>query len=147
MDEKEPLVKVFWQELYLEMLASPLDQRTDKEFIEENKVPQSSLSQWKRKNRKTIFDEVQKRRGAYVNEMRAIGYKALNRMAAKDVNAVKLLFQLTGDLVEKSQISHEHLSRQDRIDRINNLLKEASAKNEKWKEINDKQAKPEEPKA
>ncbi len=56
-------------------------------------------------------------------------------MVQKDVNAVKLLFQLSGDLVEKSQTTHEYLSRQDKIDRINNLLHEANEKQKTWKKV------------
>ena len=141
MDDKKPVITAFWNELYIEMLSSPLDNRTDKEFLEENKVPQSTLTAWKRTNRQAIFDEVQKRRGRYVNEMRAIAYKHLNKMANKDVNAVKLLFQLTGDLVEQSKVTHETMSREDRIARMENLIKEAQDKAAAWKKVQDSQPK------
>ncbi len=137
MDEssKEPLVKTMWHELYLECQANPLDNRTDVEFVAENKLSPATLSVWKRNNRQRIFDEVQKRRGQYVNQMRAIGYKHLNRMATKDINAVKLLFQLTGDLVEKSQTTIEHMTREDRIARINSILGDAQEKVKMWDKI------------
>lgn len=134
-EPKEPLVRSMWHELYLELQSNPLDQRTDIVFCEENKIAQCTLSVWKRKNRKEIYDEVQRRRGQYVNEMRAIGYKHLNRMCVKDINAVKLLFQLCGDLVEKTHNTVEYMSRQDRIDRVNSLLRDAQSKSEQWKKI------------
>lgn len=132
---KEPLVKSMWHELYIELQSNPLEEKTDKDFCEEVKIHPQTLSIWKRKHRKSLFDEVQRRRGQYVNEMRAIGYKNLNRMAKKDVNAVKLLFQLCGDLVEKSHQVVEHMTRQDRIDRIKSLLSDAQNKADTWKRV------------
>ncbi len=136
---KQPLVRAFWHELYIELLSSPLDQRTDKEFCEENKLHVNTLMTWKRNHRKALFDEVNRRRVLYLNEMRAIAYKRLDSLSKKDVNAVKLLFQLTGDLVEQSKTTHEFMSRNDKIERINSLLTEANAKHSKWKEIQEKQ--------
>ena len=135
MADKEVLVKTMWHELYIELLSSPLDQRTDKEFCEENKLHINTLRNWKSKNRTEVFNDVQKRRTLYVNEMRAIAYKQLNTLCKKDVNAIKLVFQLTGDLVEQSKTTHEYLSREDKIDRINNLLKEANEKAKVWKKV------------
>lgn len=137
---KEPLVKSMWHELYIECQASPLDQRTDKEFCEENKLHIQTLMGWKRLHRKSLYDEVQRRRTQYINEMRSVAYKHLNSMCKKDVNAIKLLMQLTGDLVEKSQTLHEFAgNREEKIARINNLLKEANDKAKTWKKVQDSQ--------
>ncbi len=137
---KQPLVKAMWHELYIELLSSPLDQRTDKEFCEANCLSVGALGVWKRNNRKELFDEVQRRRVLYLNEMRALAYKRLDALSKKDVNAIKLMFQLTGDLVEQSKTTHEYLSRQDKIDRINNLLKDANLKAQTWKKVQESQA-------
>ena len=142
LNQPKPTVRTAWHELYLELQSNPLDNRTDIEFCAENKLSNSALTVWKRENRKAIYDEVQKRRGQYINEMRAIGYKHLNRMCQKDINAVKLLFQLTGDLVEQTKTTHEFMSRQDRIDRVKHLMEEALAKARVWDQVKKIQEEP-----
>lgn len=136
---KAPLVRAMWHELYVEMLSSPLDQRTDKEFCEENKLHVYTLSNWKRAHRIALYAEVQKRRAQYINEIRTVAYKHLVSLCKKDVNAIKLMFQLTGDLVEQSKTTHEFMSRKDKIDRINNLLKEANEKQATWAKVQESQ--------
>ena len=53
----------------------------------------------------------------------------------KDVNAIKLAFQLTGDLVERTENKHEYMTRTDKMERINNLIKEVNEKKETWARV------------
>lgn len=128
-------IKQFWQELYIELLANPNDQRTDKEFCDEIKISVSSVSTWKRQYRLEIYEEVQKRRNHYFNELRSLAWKELTAKMKKDLNAVKLAFQLTGDLVERTESKVEHMNYKDKIDRINQLLKDANDKQKTWKKV------------
>lgn len=128
-------IKQFWHELYIELLANPNDLRTDKEFCEEIKIHVQTLQNWKRTNRLELFEEVQKRRNHYFNELRALAWKELTAKMKKDLNAVKLAFQLTGDLVERTESKVEHMNYKDKIDRINQLLKDANDKQKTWKKV------------
>lgn len=131
----KPFIKQFWHSLYIELLSNPNDHRTDKQFCEETKIHTNTLCVWKREYRLLIYAEAQKRRQAYLNELRATAWKALASKMDKDTNAIKLAFQLTGDLVERSESRIEHLSQTDKINRINSLLKEASERTKAWKKV------------
>ncbi len=128
-------IKQFWNELYIELLANPNDLRTDIEFCNEIKIAVSTLKLWKRTHRMEIYQEVQKRRNHYFNELRALAWKELTSKMKKDLNAVKLAFQLTGDLVERTESKVEHMNYKDKIDRINQLLKDANDKQKTWTEV------------
>lgn len=128
-------IKSFWHELYLEMLSNPTDNRTDKKFCEDIKIHINTLGNWKREHRKEIFHEVGRRRSQYVDELRATAWKSLAEKMPKDTNAIKLAFQLLGDLVEKSEVKTEMMSRKDILDRANSLLKEFNTKKETWKKV------------
>lgn len=130
----------FWQQLYVEMLANPNEDMSDVEFCNEAKVPISTFRLWKRNNRVQIYNEVQRSRNMYINELRATAWKELALKMKKDTNAIKLAFQLTGDLVEKTETKHEYMNRQDKSDRINNLIKEINEKKETWRKVKEAQS-------
>ncbi len=132
---KQPMIKQFWHSLYIELLANPNDLRTDIEFCEEIQIHKNTLLTWKREHRQEIFEEVQKRRNHYFNELRSLAWKELTSKMKKDLNAVKLAFQLTGDLVERTESKVEHMNHKDKIDRINLLLKDANDKAKTWKAV------------
>lgn len=116
--------KKTWHELYVELLANPMDNRTDKKFCEEIGIDPTTLQKWKQKNRISIFGEVQRRRKAYINELRAVTYKALANKLDKDTNAIKLSLQITGDLVERSESKVEYMDEDAKKRRINALIEE-----------------------
>lgn len=128
-------IKSFWHELYLEMQSSPTDNRTDRQFCLDVQIHPNTLCLWKRTHRKDIFHEVGRRRGQYVDELRATAWKALADRMPNDTSAIKLAFQLLGDLVEKSQVTTEHMSRKDILDRANSLLGEFNAKKKTWEKV------------
>lgn len=134
------VISSFWQQLYVEMLANPNELQTDCAFCDEIKIPISTFKAWKARNRKEIYNEVQKSRTQYINELRANAWKHLADKMKKDVNAIKLAFQLTGDLVERTENKHEYMTRQDKIDRVNNLLKEANERKKTWDKVKEAQS-------
>lgn len=131
----KPFIRQHWHELYIELLANPNDHRTDKEFCEEIVIATSTLQTWKKAHRLEIFEEVQKRRNHYFNELRSLAWKELTAKMKKDLNAVKLAFQLTGDLVERTESKVENMNYHDKIDRINALLREANERQKTWKKV------------
>lgn len=130
-DVNVPKVNRHWHELYIEAQSDPFDTRTDKEFCEEIALDVQTFRNWKWKYRTYIFREVEKRRAEHRNELRTKGYKALTKKLDKDTNAVKLLFQLLGDLVEKTETKME-MSDADKIRRVEALMAQISKKRQAW---------------
>lgn len=130
--DKAPDVPRHWHELYIEAQSDPLDSRSDTKFCEDIKLDYSTFQTWKHRYRKYIFGEVEKRRQHYRNELRAKGHKALARKLDKDTNAIKLLFQLLGDLVEKTETKME-MSDADKARRLRSLLDQNTKKQAEWK--------------
>lgn len=131
---KEPPQPKTWHDLYIELCADPFDHRTDKEFYESIGLEKSTFCAWKAKYRPYIFREVEARRKNYINEYRSKGHKALAKKLDKDTNAIKLLFQLLGDLVEKTE-SRVEMSHDDKIRRLNALLHTTGKRQEAWNAI------------
>ncbi len=129
---KEPVIKRTWHDLYIECQSDPMDSRTDKQFCEEYALDYGTFANWKCKYRKYIFREVEAKRADYKNELRAVMYKALTAKLGKDTNAVKLLAQLLGDLVEKTETKME-MSDADKIRRIESLRKTTGAVQSQWR--------------
>lgn len=133
LDIPVPKIQRHWHELYIEAQADPFDVRTDKEFCEEIALDVQTFRNWKSKYRAFIFREVEKLRADHRNELRSKGYKALTRKLDKDTNAVKLLFQLLGDLVEKTETKME-MSDADKVRRVKTLLGSITKKRKVWEE-------------
>lgn len=112
---KEPRVSRHWHDLYIEKESDPTDLRSDTQFCTDLGLELGSFRNWKSKFRTFIYREVEARRKQFRNEHRALGYKALmKKLTAGDTNAIKLHFQLLGDLVEKQEIKTESMSDVDK---------------------------------
>ena len=129
---KEYLIK-FWNHLYVEMLSNPDDNRTDVQFCKDVDISRDTLWKWKCKYRLEIFTEVQKRRNQYIQNFRNILQRALaKKVESGDTNAIKLGFQIIGDLVEKSEHRFDGMQRTDKEKRIEALLTHLKNKQEGW---------------
>lgn len=117
-----------WQNAYIEFLSDPLDGRTQKEFCFEQKIDPSTVSRWKQKHRVWIYTEADRRRKALVAEIRNNNWKSLMSRATKDTKAIELVFKLLGDLVEKSETTHNYLKIDEKKARISELLAKAKIK-------------------
>ena len=132
----------FWVDLYVEFQSNPFDDRSDKEFCTENGITPETLRRYKTLHRDELFEEINKRRKKYTNEIRAFALKKLMGRVDKDTQALKLAFQLLGDLVEKTESRVEYLSQEDKIRRINDLLKNISQKKSVWATGTDNSSEP-----
>ena len=130
-DEIKPSIDKYWHELYIESQADPLNQDTDVQFCASINLEIQTFRNWKSKYRTYIFKEVEVRRKTYVNELRSKGHKALAKKLDKDTNAIKLLFQLLGDLVEKTE-SRVELGHDDQIRRIQSLRDSIGKRQAAW---------------
>ena len=136
----EPQVRRHWHELYIEKESDPYDVRNDKQFCEDNQLNYNSFCSWKGKYRTFIYREVEQRRKQYRNEHRSIGYKALmKKLLSGDTNAIKLHFQLLGDLVEKQEVKTENMSDADKIRRLQSLREEVLQREEAFKRASSKE--------
>lgn len=133
-DPLKPFIQHTWHEAYIELQADPGGKQTDKDFCAEYDIHKNTLLNWKRRYRASIHREVGKRRNEFVQELRTKAYKALYAKLNSDTAAIKLCFQLMGDLVEKSEqkIEHGYMTREDKIRRIDELLKGINRKKELW---------------
>ena len=131
---KEPRDNKFWHELYIEAQADPFDDRSDKDFCEAIGLEVGTFRAWKAKYRTFIYKEVESKRKNYINEYRSKGHKALAKKLDKDTNAIKLLFQLLGDLVEKTE-SRVEMGHDDKVRRVNALLGTVGKRQDAWKTV------------
>lgn len=129
---KEPSIDRFWHQMYIESQADPTDHRTDKQFCEDAVLDYYAFCSWKKKYRPFIFREVEALRRNYRNEQRSRIYKALDKKLDTDTNAIKLLAQLLGDLVEKTEVKTENMDDADKIRRLKALSQENTKKQKQW---------------
>lgn len=129
---KEPQVDRYWHTLYIEMQSDPTVSQNDTDFCKEIALDYSTFRAWKVKYRNYIYREVEARRRNYKNEMRSKIYKALMKKMDSDTNAIKLLAQLMGDLVEKTEVKTENMNDGDKVRRIKALSEANSKKLSQW---------------
>lgn len=139
---KEPSVDRFWHTLYIESQADPTDSRTDKQFCEDAILDYYTFSSWKKRYRSFIYREVEALRRNYKNEMRSKIYKSLMKKLDSDTNAIKLLAQLMGDFVEKTEVKTENMNDADKIRRIEALSQANTKKRKEWLRASDSASKP-----
>jgi hypothetical protein len=133
IDPNKKYLENMWNELYIEMLANPDDNRTDKQFLDDIGIAKDTLWRWKCKHRLQIYEEVSKRRNQYIQNIRNILQRALiKKVEAGDTNAIKLGFQVIGDLVEKNVHQFDGMERTDKEKRILSLFTEIDKKRQAW---------------
>lgn len=138
MNKDEDLkVNHFWNQLYIEMLANPTDNRSDVEFCKDLGIPDSTLKNWKSKNRRAIYDDVNRLRKDYVNELRSKVWKSLAQKmkTSKGVDSEKLIAQLTGDLVERTENKTTFMTYEQKLARIEALNKNVKDKSKAWERV------------
>lgn len=111
-----------WQELALEMLANPMDHRSIAQFCEDNHVSTATYHRWKRENHEAIYAEAAARLKKYTQVLRIENYKAIALNLRKSFNDRKLMAQLLGDLIERTESKHEFLTPDQKREKLNQLL-------------------------
>lgn len=124
-----------WHPDVIEYMADPLDKRTYEQFCNDIGISLMTFWRYRTKHRDQITREVEAVRRKFLSEMRSKAYKSLNSKIDKDVNALKLFFQLAGDLVERVENRTEILTPEDKKARIQaaveKLLNEAEQSGQK----------------
>jgi len=142
-DIVEPKIDRFWHQLYIESQADPTDSRNDKKFCEDAVLDYYTFAAWKRRYRPFIYREVEKLRRNYRNEMRSKIYKSLMKKLDSDTNAIKLLAQLMGDLVDKTEVKTENMNDADKVRRLKTLSEANTKKLRQWEVAEGSASKPE----
>ena len=113
----------------VEFYANPADNRTLKQFAIDNGIAEDTVHQYKRRHLDEINADVAKLRDRYKPALRIAALKALfNRINKSDL-AIKLAFQLTGDLIERTESKVEYMTPEDKRARIAQLLADIASKN------------------
>lgn len=124
----ESYITQTWQEQYLEFISDPLDNRTQTQWCRDMKIDASTVTRWKQKHRTAIYNEADRRRKATLAEIRQTNWKNLMGRATKDTKAIELVFKLLGDLVEKSETTHNYMNINEKKTRLTELIAKAKAK-------------------
>jgi len=112
-----------WMEEYVHMLADPSSTQTTKDFAEEHGISEQALYKWKSRHKDEVAKRVETLRKQYRSDVRSKAWRALSSQLGKgDTPAIKLAFQLLGDLVERSENRTEILTPEDKKARIAALL-------------------------
>lgn len=122
-NENDPILFIHpWEQAYIDMQANPMDQTSDKEFAESQGISQSTLSHWKSKHYEEIFEEAFKRRQKFMRAVRIANYKAIMANLKRSFNDRKLMAQIGGDLIERTESKIEYLTPDQKREKINQLL-------------------------
>jgi hypothetical protein len=115
-----------WQIAFIESQANPLENTTFDEFCKLNNVSRSTLYRWRKENQNEISKIINEQLDKNVKLLRPIAFKALAKKMDKDTNALKMYFQMSGDLVEKSEVI-QHLSIEQKRALAQDLIQKFSA--------------------
>lgn len=118
--------KPIWHSEFIEYLADPQDKRTYAEFAESVGVAYITLWRYRQKWLDRINREVEAARRQYVSNLRSRAYKSLAQKLEHDTNALKLFFQLSGDLVERVENKVDMMTRDEKESKAREILEQLS---------------------
>ena len=111
-----------WQDAVLDFLANPMDNRTNGQFCKAVGISEDIFYDFKRKYRKEIFVEVDRRRKEYISEMRQCFYKALGSRMKHSDRITQLVGEILGEYIPKSEQRVEYHTPEQKKERAKKLL-------------------------
>lgn len=118
-----------WMEEYCHAMADPASKITAKAFAESKGMSEQNLYKWKSRHKEEVQRRIETLRKQYRTDIRSKAWKALSgQLDRGDTTAIKLVFQLLGDLVERSEQRVEHMTPEDKRARVKALLDRVAAK-------------------
>lgn len=111
-----------WREDYINLLSNPCDNRTNKDFCIQYSVSHATFYRWLAENREELYVEADKRRKKFFTELREKNFKAIAKNLAASFNDRKLMAQLLGDLIERSETRTEIITPEEKRARLAALL-------------------------
>lgn len=110
------------------MLANPFDERTFKDFCDQYGFTLMTLWRYRKTFQDELTNEVESRRKKFVSDLRSTAYKSLAQRLKHDTQALRLFFQVSGDLVERSEVKAEYLTAEDKRAKIARMLEDLAKK-------------------
>lgn len=107
-----------WYPELINYLANPYDNRTYDEFAEKVGVDRSWLWNIRKVFKNEIAADVAKERQQAIESMRVQAWKALASKLKSDTNALKLFYQLSGDLVERVEQTNKFESPEQKREKL-----------------------------
>jgi len=121
--------KSVYHEELINYLCNPFDNRTYDQFAESVGVTGTTIYRYRRAHESEIAEEVKKRKDSMFDSMRSVAYKALAGKIKSDTMALKLFFQLAGDLIERSEVSTKDvMTRDQKIEKVKALMNELGSR-------------------
>lgn len=109
-------------------LADPCDLRTQKQFAEDERIPQDAVTSYLHNHREELFLAAEKIRARYVPQLRTAVMKAVFKNIEKSFNDRQLVLRLLGDLVETTKSSLEIKTPDEKRALIAQLMQGLSAR-------------------
>lgn len=125
---KDSQGRPIWFEPLIDYLSNPFDKRNWDTMCADMGAAPSTVYKFRADNRDLVNREVEIRRKKFVSEMRSAAYKSLTKKLEKDTNALKLFFQLAGDLVERTESKVDMLTPEEKQAKARALIEELSQK-------------------
>jgi hypothetical protein len=139
---KDSSGKPIWFDEFIEYSANPLDKRTYNQFAESVGVTDTTLWRYRNLYRDEISKEVEVRRKRFLTDLRSKAYKSLADKLSRDTNALKLFFQLSGDLVERTENTNINMmTREEKEKKLAELLAKLSNQFENGQKPNSSESK------
>lgn len=128
-----------WHERYIDLLAEPTDKRTNKQFIETEKLCEQTFYKWLKRFRQDVYEEANRRLRTRRNQLRTKAWKRLedqfaDKSGGNVIKALELYFKLNGDLVERTENRTEMITPEQKKVRLAQFLQEIKAKSSKSNE-------------
>src|SRR5579864_3397646 len=112
-------------EAMVEFMADPTDQRTIKQFAADVGVHEDTIHAFKRKHSDVLYQAVEIARAQMIPKMRIQSWKAVFANINKNHLDRKLALQLTGDLIERSEVQ-QTIKPEEKRERAKALLAQLS---------------------
>ena len=125
-DNPNKINKTLLISLILDFMANPLDQRSVEKFCEENNISKSTFYVTKRENLAYLNSHINDRRKVFMAQVKSYAYRALVARLNQSDAAQKLFFQLSGDLVERIEQTHNMLTPEQKREKAQELMKRLS---------------------
>ena len=108
--------------LILDFWANPLDQRTNKEFCAELGISEMTYYRFTKANLEGLNRSITARRETFIPKMTSVAYQHLSKRLGRSDAALKLFFQLTGQLVERTESKYTLMSPEEKREKIKQML-------------------------
>jgi len=117
-----PTEKPDYYDVLVDYMADPFDTRSYQDFAKAINITPEQLWRIRKAFKSDIDSEIKNRRQALLDTVRVQAWKALAKKIQTDTNALKLFFQLSGDLIERTETVNKYETVEEKRVRALSLL-------------------------